>query len=874
MKRFLINHVKGRLITLFLFLILLLPFNAKAQQEEVLLAFRHPAVGHLYVNSLYDSRTNESFLPLIELFSLLEINFEADARGFTIRGNFITPNNPYTINLQAPSISFGKNTFTLAPEDFRIGATDYFLAPAVFEKIFGLNFTVNITQLTLTLETQHNLPVEERMARERARERVEGSQINREDFPLVYGRKRSVLSGTMMDYSVSGSYDGEAQNLGYTFTGGMEVLGGDMQGTFTGNHSGDGNNYYNTSGLRWRYAVLNNNYISGIMAGQISTTGLQPLSLKGIAITNDPIEPRRMFETYVVDGTTEPESEVEIYINEQLTDYKRANEVGYYRFDVPLTYGTTRVTLRIFTPTGQIIVSDKQLQVPFTFLPRGVVSYNVQAGQSDNKWADTLQNQWAAHGNVAMGISRWLTASVGAQHQGNEFVPGDLFYYSSISARIAKQYLLNIEVAPENFYRLSGSVMYTGNLSLNFIYTKYKGVSLFNARGATEDISANVFLPFTLFGLSTGLRVGGQHYVLPGNRLTQYTADFSTRAGPVNLRFNYRDNLVTMNEANYFGQGLLTTSLTYTIARSPGVPVYVQGMFVRGQAQYDLRKNAMQSVEMQLSKTFFRDARLQLGVTYNIERSALMTQVSFTLDLNKVRSTTMVNSSNSNVSARQNFTGSLGWDMPNKHISMGNRQQAGRGAAAVLLFVDNNSSGKYDAGDELLPYNGVKLDRSTIVQVGSDSILRLNQLQSYYLYNLSVNRNAINDPTLVPQKDKFSFIADPNQYKRIEIPFYRGGIIQGTALIEREGQQYGQGGLRIILKAVGHDNEQTVRSFNDGGFYFMDIAPGRYTIEVDQAQLGFLEVQQLQKTELEIKALAEGDFIEGLEIILSDISQK
>ena len=54
----------------------------------------------------------------------------------------------------------------------------------------------------------------------------------------------------------------------------------------------------------------------------------------------------------------------------------------------------------------------------------------------------------------------------------------------------------------------------------------------------------------------------------------------------------------------------------------------------------------------------------------------------------------------------------------------------------------------------------------------------------------------------------------------------------------------------------------------------MDIAPGRYTIEVDQAQLGFLEVQQLQKTELEIKALADGDFIEGLEIILSDISHE
>jgi hypothetical protein len=123
----------------------------------------------------------------------------------------------------------------------------------------------------------------------------------------------------------------------------------------------------------------------------------------------------------------------------------------------------------------------------------------------------------------------------------------------------------------------------------------------------------------------------------------------------------------------------------------------------------------------------------------------------------------------------------------------------------------------------------------------------------------------------VPLKDQFSFIADPNQFKQIEIPFYRGGIIEGFVLIEKSGQQQGQGGLRINIKGKNNNYVQTVRSFNDGGFYVMDLPPGTYVLEIDKAQLGFLNAKQINPIEFEIKALSEGDYIEGLEIILTEV---
>jgi len=865
-----LNHI--HVVILVAFILMFHSETMNAQQEEVLLTFRHPAIGNVYISSLYNYKTNAVLLPVIELFSLLEINYQPDIKNFTVQGNFITSGNPYNINLSAMKIQLGKTIYPLKSNDFSIGETDFYLSPKVFEDVFGLKFTVDIAPLLLSLETTKSLPVQERKTRELVRSRFENKELNQQNFPLLYDRKHSILSGTMLDYAITGDYAPDIQSLSYTLTGGMEMVGGDIQGTVYGSNSSNGIKSLNASGLRWRYALRDNNYLTGILLGQTSTTSLLPVYIKGLAITNDPIEPRHMYETYVIDGNTEPNSEVEIYVNERLTDFKRANELGYYRFNVPITYGTTRMSLHIYTPSGQLIVTDRQMQVPFTFLPRGVVSYNIQAGQVDAFMSDSLHDQLVAHGNVAVGLTDWLTAAVGSQFIGKISSSYTGFYYSSLSARIAKQYLLNIDAAPTNFYRFTGSVMYPSNLSLNFIYTKFDGPGLYNTRGETDNMTTNVYVPFKVFGINSGLRISGEHLIFPTANHTTFSSDLSARVGKINIRFNYQDNFENSNAVTTFGNGILTTALTYTIARTPGIPVYVRGMYVRVQNRYDFSNKLLLESELELARSLLKSGRLDINFVYNHLTNTINAQLGLTLDLSKVRSTTTVNTSGKRVTARQSLNGSIGWDMPNNTLSASNRQQVGRSAASVLLFVDNNNSGHYDDGDQLLPYRGVKLDRTTTMEVGHDSILRLTQLQSYYKYNLSVNRNAIPDPTLVPIKDKFSFIADPNQYKRIEIPFYRGGTVEGAVLIQRNEIKTGQGGLRLLLKAVDKDFNTVVRTLSDGGFYIMDLAPGKYTIEVDPVQLGILNVKQPEKLNFEIKALAEGDFIEGLNVVLIPVS--
>ncbi|HRZ48387.1 MAG TPA: SPOR domain-containing protein [Bacteroidales bacterium] len=841
------------------------PGKLSGQEEEVLLSFKHSGVGYVYANSIYNGKTGQSWLPVTELFSLMEINQNANPSGFTVSGTFQTNGQPYVINLASRTVALGKTKRLITPDDFRIGETDYYLSPAIFEEVFGLQFTVNIMHLTLTLETPHTLPVQERKAREKARKKMGPSGEAQVHFPLLYGRKRSFFSGLMVDYSLNGYYSpGQPLAIGYTLTGGAELLGGDLMGTVVGLHSSEAPAQVAFSGLRWRYAVLNTPWFTGATLGSMVTSGLQPVSYKGIALTNDPIEPRRLFDTHIIDGYTEPQSEVELYVNERITDFQHANELGYYRFSIPLQYGATRISTRIYTPSGKIITNERQMQVPFNFLPPGTVTYNVQAGKSDLGYSDSVGSQWIGQGNLAAGITPWLSASAGAQHLGNTFETDHLFWYTNLSARIARQYLASIDIAPGFFNRITGNVLYANNLSVNASYIRFGSNNLYNSRGANEEISTNVYIPFRLFGLQTGFRVGGDYIRLPGNSLTRYLAELNIRISKLNLRINYRDNLLMTEEDVLFGEGMIQTSVIYNLSRSPGVPVFIRGMFIRGQIEYNARRNQLATTEIQFSKTILKNGRINFTTGYNYLTDQVFGQAGLTIDLNTFRSATQVGYTNGMAYSQQNITGSLGWDMPNRRFNLSNRQQVGQSAASVRLFTDRNSNAKYDDGDELLPYKGVKLDQTSKLSLGTDSILRITQIQSYYRYNIRVNRSAINDPTLVPLKDEFSFVADPNQYKVIEIPFYRGGILDGQVQIERKGQISGQGGLRISIRGIDTEYQQTLRTFVDGSFYAMDIPPGRYWLEVDRAQLGFLNAEQNDSVYFEVKATANGDFIEGI----------
>jgi len=858
----------------------------QAQQEpdgEALLILSHPSTGQVYLNALFFG--DVAYLPLGEVLNLLYIPNERLSSGKGLSGIFPDKKNPWSIDpIQNKIIINGKEE-TLPADKFFLGDTDLYIHPEYYLRIFGLQFTVNILNLSASFTAQYPLPVEERQKREMLRKNLQ-SNNNKPDesVPMFYDRERKLLSLGLLDYVLNFDKFKEGTNTSFQVRTGMELLGGDFEGAIAGTQNGK-NIDINYSGLRWRYVLPGamkpekNVLLTSITTGQVNTTSqMSSLALTGISISNNPIVPRQELDVFIIDGYTVADSEVELLIGGQLVDFIRADEVGYYRFNAPVSFGTTRLSIRIYTPNGEVFTEDRQYQIPFNFLPKGFVTYNIQSGFLQNA-PESLSNGLVTHADVSVGLSNAVTVRAGLDH-GNPFSEKRNNPYYGVSTRLFQQYLFNLDVFPDRYYRATGSVFYANNINISTQITEYVGQSEFTLQNQLRDANLNLFLPFKLLGRFTGVRLSGEKTWLEGGFRTNFQGDFNTQLGRVSARFNYRGDLTgsynMSQDETWNAKGLLTSSLTYSLPRSPSLPVFVRGMFFRGQLRYDVNRNIPIAWNTLFSQTLFKHGRFTLGYDRDMINKQGQMQVGFLYDFNAIRTSSQFNKRGKSYAARQSFSGSLAYDPGGNMVLPSNRDQIGRSGISVRMFIDQNNNGKYDEGEEIVPAKAVQLDRSANMLLGSDGILRMSQLQSYWTYKMTIDISSLPDPTLAPKVTSFNLVAEPNRFKQIDIPLYRTGIVEGSVTIRKNSEQQGVGGLRLLLKKSGEEGVlETIRTFSDGGFYTYSLLPGKYTMEIDESQLDFMQATLVKKIlEFEIKALAEGDYIEGLNFELIPISEK
>jgi hypothetical protein len=854
-----------------------------AQQEpegEVLLNFNYPAVGNVYLNGVFFG--DVAYLPLGEVLSMLYIPAEKTDSGKGLKGIYPSKNDTWSVDPVTNQLIIKGKSEILEADKYYLGDLDLFLHPDYFKQIFGITFTVNTYALSLSMKSDFPLPIEERQKRESIRKQLQQrSRQGSTTAPLLYDRERKALSLGVLDYNINYTASDVANNLGLYFNAGMELLGGDLQGSYNGNIA-NGNLLSSYSGLRWRYVLPGgmtpekNVGLASISAGQVSTTSFSnAANLVGISVTNNPVIPRLDLDVFVIDGTTVPDSEVELLIGGQLVDFTRADEVGYYRFNAPVTYGTVRLSTRIYTPQGEVIVQERQIQVPFSFLPKGFVGYNFQTGLPQFTF-DSLGTSLATHADIAYGITNALTVRAGAD-QGEIFGDQTVYPVFGLSARLFQQYLLNLDALPDRYYRANASVFYSDNTSISAQFTEYNPNSALNFRGQTRDANLNVFYPFKILGKFSGFRVTGERiWFDTGLGVNNYQLDFNTQINRVVVRFNYRGGarglLEDPENPSQTQFGLFTSSLTYTLPRTPGIPVYVRGLFLRGQFRYSTLMDQPESVSFLVSQTLFKNGRFTLGYDRELIRDLSQFQVGFLYDFNSLRTSTQYSKRTNGYAFQQGFSGSLAYDPAGNSVIPSNRDQITRSGATVRLFIDTNENGIYDEEEEIVPAKAVRLDRSANILIGSDGILRITQLQSYWKYRLDIDIAALPNPNLAPKLKSFSFVAEPNRFREIDIPLYQTGIIDGFVLLEKNGEQQGQGGLRLELIREGETEPvEIIRTFSDGSFYFYGLLPGKYRLKVDSKQLEFMQVNS-NPAELafEIKARTDGDYLEGLTLILAN----
>jgi hypothetical protein len=102
---------------------------------------------------------------------------------------------------------------------------------------------------------------------------------------------------------------------------------------------------------------------------------------------------------------------VELYVNNVLVDYVKADASGFFTFEVPLVYGNTMVRLRFYGPWGEERTKEQSLTRPYNFIPKRELEYPVSAGVVE----DSVWSRYS-RADLNYGATRFLTLGGGAEY--------------------------------------------------------------------------------------------------------------------------------------------------------------------------------------------------------------------------------------------------------------------------------------------------------------------------------------------------------------------------------------------------------------------------------------------------------------------------
>lgn len=816
--------------------------------EEVPLLLRHrPEVSALIVARFH---RGEFLLPLVEVLTRLKLVHDFDAAHGRLRVNFGSRSLPTELDFETAEARSGARTDQLRPDDFVRAELEVYVTPRLLQEVFGMGVRVDNAQLAVEITTREEMPVTTE-ARRRRRAHAPGERAGRWDTQAYFARQRRLFDGAALGYNLSatdGAWRGEART-------GVELLGGALELTGSGERR-SGRSVLGLRRARWQF-VRNSSVLSQVSVGDVQTTGLRSRPLRGMEISNRPVEVRTVLATQLVEGEVPPDWEVELLVNGSVLERARGDALGRFRFAAPLGHGSSRIQLRKLGPDGQVVEDEYVLAVPFTFVPRGVVQYSIAAGSTD------VEDARVAHTDVSVGMSDRVTLSTAF-----DLTPDDRDRRSSVraaaSARLMHGYIGSLEIAPGDHLRADIEAAYPS--FARFRASVREGVRRGQSR-AFREYSALAFLPAVPGIRRLTARMSATHRRSEGD-MAQLGADAELSSSFRRFRpaLGYRLEERSTGQSRQTRQELRIASLI-----TPGVALGpLRGMLLRAALRYDVEHSQPLALELSASGAVAAGTALEIAHRRTRDPSRSELQLRLRLDRPWARASTTFARSGAASSVAQTVSGTMGWDSGERRPVMGGRSGQPRAGAALQLFLDENGNGAFDPTEVAVTGVDVQVDRGAQVSGREGGRIHISDLTAHHEYRARLVPRRIANPLWTPAFEGFSFVADPNRYKHIAVPFYAAGVIEGSVLVRRGSKEVPIVGLRLHVRAESGD-EVIVPVFGDGTFYHIGLRPGTYQVAVDPAQLEVLGVVALPASRtLEIRHTRDGDLVGDLHFVLID----
>ena len=847
------NSGRCLLIILLFFMMPAVPLISQEDPDydEISVYIKIPYIGLGEIDAVI--RGEEIWLPVTDLFDFLKIRNVPTTDLDQITGFFISPEATYTIDRPGNRIVYGDKTYALDDGDLIRSETNLYLKSQWYGKIFGLDCKFSFRDLTVMVETKLELPGIREMKLEEMRAnltRLKGDI----KVDTTIARTYPGFRFGMADWSVYGTEQiGGPSQARLNLTLGSVIAGGEAMASL---------NYYTGTPFTekqqqylWRHVNNDRRLVRQVMAGKIISYATASIydPVVGIQLTNTPTTFRRSFGSYNLTDRTEPGWTVELYVNNVLVDYVKADGSGFFTFEVPLVYGNTQVRLKFYGPWGEERIREQNISIPYNFLPHKEFEYIVSVGVVE----DSLWSRFSKV-RVSYGATRFLTVGGGVEYL-SSVSTGPVMPFLNASVRLANNLLLSGEYAYG--VRGKGTLTYRlpSNIQLDLNYTRYDRDQKAINYNYLEERRASLSLPLRIKKFSAYSRLSYYKIVLPASDYT--TAEWMI-ATPI---LGVNTNLTTY--------GVFTGDKSPYIYSNLSLSVRLPADFLlMPQVQYSYTGHEFLSAKLNIEKRLLKNGYANVSYEQNFHNDLKLGEVGFRYDFAFAQAGMSVRQSNKQTTLIEYARGSLINDGKTNYLKADNRTNVGRGGISLLAFIDLNANGIRDTGEPKayglnVRSNGGRLERSD-----KDSTIHIIGLEPYVKYFLELDESRFESISWKIDKKSYAVVIDPNMLKLIEVPVSVKGEATGTVMIEEGGSRSGLS--RIIVNFYNSANVLTARALTeeDGYFSYFGFAPGSYFARVDTSQLRKLNMTSSpDSVPFSIMTNMEGDYVEGLDFTLKNI---
>ncbi|MBB6274380.1 hypothetical protein HDF26_004854 [Pedobacter cryoconitis] len=845
-----------RRITVAAFLLqLFLPLHSMAQSqpdfEEVPVYMSIPQVGNIEIPSLIRDQT--VYLPVSDLFDFLKVVNSPSAGRDSISGFFINQPDTYLIDKTNNLIRYKDKVYPVKPEDLIKTNTSLYLNADYMGKIFGLYCIFSFRNLSVIVSTSLELPVMREMRQAEMRNNL--SQLKGEiKVDTTIKRTYPLFHFGTADWSVINTQEKQATSDTRVVLGlGGVILGGETNVSI---------NYHSTQPLQerdqyylWRLANNDSHLFKQVMAGKIfgQSTASIFAPIVGAQVTNAPTTYRRSFGTYTLSNTTQPNWIVELYVNNTLVSYVRADASGYYTFEVPLVYGSSLVKLKFYGPLGEERTSEQNISIPFNFLPKNEFEYTASAGIVE----DGIQSKYSRF-SANYGLTKTVTVGGGTEYL-SSVTSGPTMPFINSSARLFNNLLLSGEytygVRTKGIlsYRLPSGIQ----LELNDTWYKRGQTAINNTY--LEERKAIVSAPFRGKNFSAYTRITVDQITLPTTRYT--TTEWLVSGVIWNLNANINNYALFTEQASPY----IYTNLSVTA-------MILKNLRYTQQVQYEYVSGRFIGHKEEVERRLFKNGFLNLSYERNIASNIENIEFGIRYDFSMAQTGASVRKTNNSYRFLQYASGSLVYDQPTKYLGLTNHTSVGKGGITVVPYLDLNYNGQRDPGEPAAEGLRLRSYGGRIEQNKRDTTIRIMDLEPYVNYILELDPTSFENISWQLKKHNFSIAIDPNKIKIVEVPVTVVAEASGKVSIKSNGEVKGQG--RIIVNFYRKNEDKSIArtvTEGDGYFSYMGLIPGDYMIRIDTAQLMKLNLKSIPEVlDFNVKKSRDGAVVDGLDFILTD----